>query len=319
MKFLDEDIMNGFDTTVNRYLIFLVHAQKSSLIQVLKKIEIFNAAKTISAEIMANIQKTLNNVNEFNFEEKKLYIKKTLRQIETNIVNEISANRQVKINADEMPLFNTVIDTLTTDVNGVKLSLMDISNIFSYKELNPPKDKNTDTELQGIKDKLETNLEELKNKAFITMLYRENKNPELYYKVNKFILNKCKTEDIKLYVSTMPDKNQGGLFFIINKNDLTIRRREKNGLINYTIKFTDIKEQFNINITGKITVNNSEDTFIIDETYPNSMRANVLNTYAIRQIIELFNLLYKRYIAEDHKPEKNNDIDDYLSGKIKNN
>jgi hypothetical protein len=318
MKFLDKDIMNGFDTTINRYLIFLVHAQKSSLIQVLKKVELFNTAKAISAEIMANIQKTLNNVNEFNFEEKKLYIKKVLLQIEANIVNEINANKQVKINADAMPLFNAVIDTLTTDANGVKLSLMDISNIFSYKELNPEKDKNIDKELQDIKDKLEINLEELKNKAFITILYRENKNPELYYKVNKFILNKCKTEDIKLYVSTMPDENHGGLFFIINKNDLTIRRKTKNGLINYTIKFTDIIEQFNINITGKIIVNDLEDTFIIDETYPNSMRTNILNTYDIRQIIELFNLLYKRYIAEDHKPEKNNDIDDYLNGKIKN-
>ncbi|MDR1249135.1 MAG: hypothetical protein LBK63_07525 [Treponema sp.] len=317
MKFLDEDIMNGFDMTVNRYLMFLVHAQKSSLIQVLKKIEIFNIAKTISAEIKANIQKTLSNVNEFNFEEKKLYIKKVLLHIEANMENEIN-NKQVKINADAMPLFNTVIDTLTTDANGVKLSLMDISNIFSYKELNSEKDKHTDKELQSMKDKLEVTLEELKNKAFITMLYRENKNPELYYKVNKFILNKCKTENIKLYVSTMPDENHGGLFFMINNNDLTIRRREKNGLINYTIKFTDIKEQFNINITGKILVNNSEDTFIIDETYPTSMRANVLNTYAIRQIIELFNLLYKRYITEDHKPKKSNDIDDYLSGKIKN-
>jgi hypothetical protein len=59
--------------------------------------------------------------------------------------------------------------------------------------------------------------------------------------------------------------------------------------------------------------------FGINETYPNSMRGAVLNTFNIREILEIFNLLYTRYFSEKTEPENgNDDIDNYLNGKIKN-
>jgi hypothetical protein len=99
-----------------------------------------------------------------------------------------------------------------------------------------------------------------------------------------------------------------------------IRRKNSNGLIVYSIGFNDLAEQFNINITGKINVNDSEETFSINETYPNGMRGAVLNTFNIREIIELFNLLYTGFFSIKNKPEndKDSDIDNYLDGKIKN-
>jgi hypothetical protein len=205
-------------------------------------------------------------------------------------------------------------------MNGIKMSYMDISNMYSYKELNVDREKEeyVDKEMQKIKDKLNVGLEEIKKKTFLKILYRKNENPERFYRINNFILEKCKKEEIKLFLNNMPDDENDGLFFIINKNDLTIRRKNTNGLIVYTIRFKDFEDQFNINITGKISVNDSKETFNIDETYPNSMRGAVLNAFNIREIIEIFNLLYTRFFARKNESENNNDIDNYLDGKIKN-
>ncbi|MDR2020062.1 MAG: hypothetical protein LBQ14_04775 [Treponema sp.] len=319
MNFIEENVLNDFDTIVNRYLIFLVHVQKSTLIQISDKITLFDKARNISLEIKANVQKSLNGISEYNIEEKRKYIREILLRIETIIVNEIN-NKKIRINNDALFLLNNIIESLTTDVNGIKMSYADISNIYSYKELNTDKEKEdyVDKEIQKIKNKLNTDLEEIKKKAFLKLLYRKNKNPERFYKVNSFVLDKCKKEEIKLFVSNMPENGNEGLFFIINKNDLIIKREKSNGMIVYSIRFSDFEEQFNINITGKINVNNSEEAFNIDETYPISMRGAVLNAFNIREIIELFNLLYTRFISRENIPERNNDIDNYLDGKIKN-
>jgi hypothetical protein len=53
------------------------------------------------------------------------------------------------------------------------------------------------------------------------------------------------------------------------------------------------------------------------------MRGVVLNTFNIREVIELFNILYTGFFSRKNKPENdddsNNDIDNYLDGKINNN
>jgi hypothetical protein len=322
MQFADEKLLNDFDVTINKYLVFLVHTQRSALIQVSDKIAIFDKAKKISVEIKANVQKTLDNISEYNVEEKREYIKEILLKIETVISNEINNHKKVKINDDVLFLLNDIIENLTTDVNGVKLFSADISNMYSYKELNVDREQREYIykEIGKIKEKLNVDLKEIKSKAFLGMLYRKNKNPERYYKVNNFILEKCKSEEIKLFVSTMPGNRDEGLFFIINKRDLTIRRKSANGLIEYTIRFIDFEDQFNISIAGKISVNESEELFAINETYPNAMRGSVVNAFNIREIIELFNLLYARSFSEKRESENNNnDIDNYLDGKIKNN
>jgi hypothetical protein len=320
MKFVEEKLLSDFDIVINKYLVFLVHIQKSNLIQMMDKITAFDTAKNISLEIKANVQKTLDNISEYNIEEKRKYINEILIKIETIIINEINNNKKIKINDEALFLLNNIIESLTSETNGIKLSHGDISNIYSYKELNvdKEKEKHIDVEIQKIKDRLNGGLEEIKKKAFLKMLYRKNENPERFYKINLFILDKCKKEDIKLFVSDMPKDSAEGLFFIIDKNDLTIRRKTLNGLIFYTIKFNDFEGQFNIHITGKINVNNAKELFNIDETYPNNMKSSVLNTFNIREIIELFNLLYTRFFSRKNKSEYNHDIDNYLEGKIKN-
>jgi hypothetical protein len=320
VKFLEENVLYNFDTTINKYLIFLVHVQKSALIQISGKIAVFDKAKNISQEIKANVQKTLSNVSEYNIEEKRKYIKGILLKIEAVITNEINTNKNVKINGDALFFLNNIIENLTSDVEGIRMSQADISNIYSYKDLNTNKEQEDyiNNEMQKIKNKLNEGLNEIKKKTFLNMLYRKNENPELFYKTNNFIQDKCKKEEIKLFPSNIAEDRHEGLFFVINKQELTIRRKTSNGLIVYAIRFSDFDEQFNINITGKINVNNSEERFAIDETYPNSMRAAVLNAFNIREIIELFNLLYTGSLSKENKSENNSDIDDYLDGRIKN-
>jgi hypothetical protein len=318
MRFVEEKVLNDFDVIINKYLVFLVHVQRSTLIQISDKIAIFDKAKSVSVEVKANVQKTLDNVSEYNVEEKRKIIREKLLEIETIIVNGINSHKKIRINDDALFLLNDIIENLTTDVNGIKMSYADISNIYSYKDLNVDRenDEYLDKEVQRIKEKLNAGLAEIKKKTFLKMLHAKNENPERFYKINNFILEKCQKEKVKLFVSSMPENE--GLFFIINKKDLTIQRKNSNGLIVYTIRFDDFEDQFNINIVGKISVNDAEETFNINETYPNSMRGSVLNAFNIREIIELFNLLYTRFFSKERKNEDNNDIDNYLDGKIKN-
>ena len=320
MKFLEEKRLTDFDAAINKYLVFLVHAQKSTFLQITDKITIFDRAKNIAAEIRANVQKTLNNVNEYNVEEKRKYIREVLLKIEAIIINEINNCKKVKISDESLFLVNNIIENLMTDANGIKLVPMDISNIYSFKELNRDREKTEymDAEMQKIKENLNIGLEEIKLKAFLKMLHGKNKNPERFYKINNFILEKCGKEEIQFFVSNMPEDRREGLFFIINRKDLTIRRKTSNGLIVYTVGFNDFEERFTMRITGKITVNNSEEEFSIDEIYPNSMRGAVLNTFNLREIISLFNVLYTGSLAGKDMPKNNSDIDNYLDGKIQN-
>jgi hypothetical protein len=125
-------------------------------------------------------------------------------------------------------------------------------------------------------------------------------------------------EEKELLVSKKVDPEKEGLYFIINKKNIEVLRKRQNALISYTITISDMDEEFNININGKIKVNDMEEIFVVDETYPNSMMENVLNAFNIRELIKIFNLLYMRYYSDQNKPDDNRDIDDYLSGKIKN-
>jgi hypothetical protein len=238
-------------------------------------------------------------------------------------MNEITKySKGININNDTLFLLNDIIETLHTDNNGIKLSFDDTSKLFSYKELNSNKEKDEYLKngIKEITDKLNEGLEEIKKKAFFEKLFRKNENAELFYDINKFILEKCKTEKINLVEVNNFDENKDGLYFIIDKNYIKIKRQKENALILYSIVFNEFEDKFNINIRGEIVVNSSQDSFNIDETYPISMRGNILIVYNIQNIIKIFNLLYSDYRPENKITENKTkkDIDDYLSGRIKN-
>jgi hypothetical protein len=321
MKLVDENIFDDFNIIINRYMVFLVHVQKSSLMQVLNKMEIFNVAQDIASEIKAIVEKTLDNINEYNITEKKIYIKDNLLRIEAKITTEINKKyKEIKISDDTDFLLNNIFETLKIDNNGIKLTAADISNMYFFTGLNSNKEKEEkiNKELEKLKDESEKGLRELKLKTFLKILRRKNIRPERFYEVNEFILNKCVSEKIVLILGKSIDDNKEGLYFIVNKKNFEIRRKKQDGLIVYAITISDLDGQFNINIDGKIRVKETEETFNIDEIYPNAMMEAVLNTYNIKKLINIFNLLFEKYYSDDNDPDDNNDIDDYLSGKIKN-
>ncbi|GHV62377.1 hypothetical protein AGMMS49587_09050 [Spirochaetia bacterium] len=322
MNIVDGKILSDFDVIINKYLVFLVHVQKSSM-QTTDKISIFETAKEIANEVYANVQKTLNNIDKYNIEEKKKYIEKTLLNLEKDIVNELNNKyKNIKVREDALFLLNDIIEKLSTIDNGVGLSNSIIHNLFSYKDLNNEKEKQKHLEEQLIKieEKMDGYLEDTKMKNFLNMLYRKNENPERFYEVNKLILEKCKTQEIKLIIDNVIEENKMGLFFIINKKNIAIRRKTETSLIECTIIFNDFEDKFNINIQGHIKVNNSKEVFYIDETYPNNMRGSILNTYNLKRIVEIFNELYsKNYTNNKILEDKNKEeIDNFLSGDIEN-
>jgi hypothetical protein len=325
MKLVDEKVFDDFDIIVNKYVVFLVHAQKSTLMQVSDKIPLFDTARNIASEIKANVIKTLDNVSEYNIGEKKQDIGKNLLRIRAEIINETGQNRKIKIDADTLFLFNHVRETLKSKSNGIGLTDADLANLYSYKRLNSAKEREEklDREFAKLKNKMKEDLDELKFKTFKNILRNKNVNPDRFYEINRFILDKSVKEEITPIAAESVNTGKEGFYFIMNRKNMEIRRKRENALIAYTVAITDSGEQFNILIDGKISVytggRSTEETFKINETYPNGMQGAVLNAYNIRKLIEIFNLLFGDFFSDKNDdPEDHPDIDDYLSGKIKN-
>jgi hypothetical protein len=293
--------------------------------QVSDKIPLFDAAGNIASEIKANVIKTLDNINEYNIKEKKQDIEKNLLQIEAEIINETGQNRKIKIDADALFLFNHVRETLKSKNNGIGLTDADLANLYSYKRLNSAKEREEklDREFAKFKNKTEKDLDELKFKTFKNILHNKNVNPDRFYEINRFILEKSVKEEITPVAAESVNAGKEGFYFIMNRKNMEIRRKRENALIAYTVAITDLGEQFNILIDGKISVytggRSAKEAFKINETYPNGMQGAVLNAYNIRKLMELFNLLFGDFFSGDNDdPEDHSDIDDYLSGRIKN-
>jgi hypothetical protein len=325
MKLVDEKVFDDFDIIINKYVVFLVHVQKSTLMQVSDKIPLFDAARNIASEIKANVIKTLGNVSEYNIGEKKQDIGKNLLRIRAEIINETGQNRKIKIDADALFLFNHVRETLKSKNNGIGLTDADLANLYSYKRLNSAKEREEklDREFVKLKNKMKEDLDELKLKTFRNILHNKNVNPDRFYEINRFILDKSVKEEIIPVAAESVNAAKEGFYLIMNRKNMEIRRKRENALIAYTVAITDLGEQFNIFIEGKISVHtggrSTEETFKINETYPNGMQGAVLNAYNIRKLIEIFNLLFGDFFSDrNDDPEDHPDIDDYLSGRIKN-
>jgi hypothetical protein len=321
MKIIENTVYSKFETLINRYLVFLVHVQNSTKISNTDKIDIFNKAEELSKEIYSNVQKTNSNQNEYNTEEKKRVILTAVDDISKTILRELEYYKKDVVISDEslFPI-NDIFRTLSNPDAAFKMPILNIERLYQIKELTKDKEQEEriKVQLKETKDKLENELEKTKLKAFLSLLYRQNNNPELFYKLNHFILNKCETEEIIFITPMQKIDITYGLYFIISRSDISIKRVTDNGFIGYTVKFTDFEENFNISIHGSITVNGTKEEFTIDETYPVSMRGKIVNTFNLKRIIEISNELYIKHMNKKDEPVKNSDIDDYLTGRIKN-
>jgi hypothetical protein len=286
---------------------------------------IFNSAEQISSEVYSNISKLMHNVNQYNIEEKSEAAKDFMADTQKNIIREIELYKtEVKIDSEGLFLLKDIIETLSTKNNGMGLSLNSIYNLRAYKKLSDDsKEKQLENKIKETRKKLNKELYDVKFKAFESLLHGKNNNAKRYFEVNHFIFEKCTSEDKpeKIIFRTIYNANDKsyGLYFIMTKEILVIKRITSSSMIEYSIKFVDNSDKFNIKIDGYINVNNAHEDINIDETVPNSMKSSVLNSYNLRGIIELFNELYSQSIDDNKKNgDSGNDIDDFLSGKILN-
>jgi hypothetical protein len=74
---------------------------------------------------------------------------------------------------------------------------------------------------------------------------------------------------------------------------------------------------FLVYIQGYIKINDSREEFYINEKYLNSQFRSVMNAFNLKKIIDLFNELGREEDDDNSNDNAPNDIDDFLSGKIK--
>jgi hypothetical protein len=310
----------SFEETINKYLVFLVHIQQSEKISIKDKISILTLARDISLDISNYTKKYFFNLNDYNMIEKKEELEKNLNKIIKNIEKEI---KTFDITIDESKLFslNDIIEKLTMQNKDIYFTPMDIKNIFYYKELDRNKriDEKSKDELAKLMKKQEKELDEIKFKVFEDLIKNvENKNPELFYRINKKILDDYNKIDIKYLEEDANEETlEPGLYFIRIQKELKIIEKGEGLLTKYCINIIDMDNEFIIHIQGSIKIDEQEKVFKIYEKYVNKKFGQVINGYKIRPLMELFNELFIEKYRIEKKSIRNDKIEEYLSGKIK--
>jgi hypothetical protein len=308
-----------FEEIIMRYLLFLVHVQQSIKLSFKDKINVFDSAKNISNLIFSNVQSYLSNKNEYNAFDKNKILAKAFDEIKKETEKEFKIyNKYITINNIDFSYYN-IIETLTNMKCAVFLTNNDIKQILYFNELLKynKKEKMKNKQLEDLKQKQDKELVEIKKKAFLTMLHgNKNIKPIRFFEVNDYILQNHKKEDIKyLHVQTMELLHEG-MYFIETQGERIIKLIYENRLIEYSFRIIDLDDSFIIYIQGVIKINDSKEEFYINEQYLNTQFQSVMNTYNLKKIIEIFNEMGRNDNDKDDK-KSSNDIDDFLSGKIK--
>jgi len=311
-----------FNEKINKYLVFLVHVQQSEKLSAKDQNKIFDFAKDISKSIAVETKKYFSNLSEYNAAEKNDELKNKFNYIQTKIDDEIKRH---KVIIDDNKLFHleNIIETLTMQNRNTYLTLMDLSNLFFFKEFDKNKriDEESKKEFEELEKKQDMELETIKLKTFNDLLSSnnaENVNPGLFYKINKKILNETSIKDIiTIEGCENRDKLPCGVFFIKNQKELTIVEKRDGVFIKYSINIIDMGKEFVMYIQGNIKIDEQEEQFKINEKYLNKNFEMVLNGYRLKKIYDIYNSLFiEKYRNTTDKKEENDKIDDYLSGRI---
>jgi AraC-like DNA-binding protein len=144
----------------------------------------------------------------------------------------------------------------------------------------------------------------------------KNLKPMRFFEVNDYILLNYKNGNVKYLHDLATQLLPNGIYFIETQGERIIRYIHENRLIEYSFRIIDLDDSFIIYIQGSIKVNDTKEEFYINERYFNRQFKNVMNAYNLKKIVEVFNEMGRN---EDNKKDNNNsnDIDDFLSGKIK--
>jgi hypothetical protein len=307
-----------FNKVINQYLVFLVHIQQSEKIAIKDKIPIFDSAKANAHEISSLTQKYFSNLNDYNALEKEQELKKGFDKIVKNINQDLKTT-EIIIDETKLFLFDDIIEKLTAKNKDVYLSSTDIKNILFYKELDTTR-RQDKKELAELTEKQQKELEEIKFKAFESLINsknEENNNPELFYRITRKILAEYNKTDIQYSEEELNEVTLNrGLYFVKIQKELKIVEKREGLLTRYSIRILDMNYDFTIYIQGSIRIDEQEQSFKIYERYENGKFDQVINSYKLKPIIELFNEFFIEKYRSENEPTKNDKIEDYLSGKI---
>jgi hypothetical protein len=312
--------LDELEEAVNRLLILLVHVQQSSKVPAGKKLELFGFAVKTADAIYNHTEKFQANNNDYNAEDTRAELFNALKKIITDIEYEYNyyVPKYVTISRPDFSYYDIRIK-LTSRNYDVSLNLNNLNHLFYFKELQKDKTPQVsrDEEKKDIDDK---EMEEIKKKAFLSLLKSKNNlNPERFYQVNKFIIEKLNSEHITYVHDPRPGLSDG-LVLIELVGEKIIRRcfAQYAGNIEYSIKIIDTgSDYFRIHIQGYIQVNNQKQEFKILEMYPDKMFTNVINGYNLRKLFNRFDGLAREEKDRDNPGDPGSgDIDDFLDGRI---
>lgn len=328
MVFSYNKTLNDLDSTINEYIIYLVHIQQSVTLPITEKVNAFHAADNFAIDINAITAKIKSmNLNKFNEIDINTFIDKNFSTVAKGIQDEISFyDKKIKINDKVYFSIKEAVNLLRDATHSdISLGLDKMNRLLSYKKLltdmdDEKKEELLKKELEETVKKYDKQFDEIKLKTFKDMIRGVNhKNEEYFFKTNLYIIRNYLS---KMVIMETFDSSINGTFFVLEiDKDIRVRVKDKAFLADYSIKTKKAGDFSSLYIIGLVEHDNSRVDFFIEESFSSSMMNTYLNAFSLNTVIQKCNECYLDYYSKEisdisEEETSKSHIDDFFSGKI---
>jgi len=328
MVFTYNKTLNELDSSINEYIIYLVHIQQSVTLPITEKVNAFHAADTLAIDINAITAKIKSmNVNQFNEVDINTFINKSFGKVIKGIRDEIVFyDKKLKINDKVYFSMKEAVNLLRDPTHSdISLGLDKMNRLLSYKKLmtdidDQKKDALLKKELDETVKKYDKQFDDIKLKTFKDLIRGVNhKNEEYFFKTNLYIIRNYLS---KMIIMESFDSSINGTFFVLEKDkDIRVRVKDKTFLADYSIKTGKAGDISSLYIIGLVEHDNSKVDFYIEESFSSSMMNSYLNAFSLNAVIQKCNECYLDYYSKEisvigEEETSKSHIDDFFSGKI---
>lgn len=197
MVFSYNKTLNELESSINQYIIYLVHIQQSVTLPITEKVNAFHVADTIAVDINALTAKIKSmNLNQFNEVDINTFIDKYFGKKIKDIGDEISFyDKKLKINDKVFFSIKEAVNLLRdTTHSDISLGLDKMNRLLSYKKLmtdmdDQKRDELLKKELNETVKKYDKQFDDIKLKTFKDLIRGVNhKNEEYFFKTNLYII-----------------------------------------------------------------------------------------------------------------------------------